>query len=174
MKLAKKFNTIFDRILDFMVIVAAILAVITTLVVAAGIFSRYFLNRPLVWTSEISGYILLYICFLVAAWVLKEEGHVKMDLVLSKLNPRAQSMMNIVTSAINTIVCLILTWYGAKVTWDLFRTHYFTPTILELPKFIFTIAIFIGGFTLSIQFLRRTYGNLTRLRESPAKEQGSG
>jgi C4-dicarboxylate transporter DctQ subunit len=109
---------------------------------------------------EINEYILLYITFLVAAWVLKSEGHIKMDMLLNRLSSRTQSLINAVTSVISAIVCCILAYYGAKVSWDLFRSDYFTPTILEVPKCIIIAVIFLGSFLLFLQFLKNAYGHL--------------
>jgi len=156
-----------------MPILAGILLIFITLIIGVSIASRYFLNRPMGWVTEISEYSLLYITFLVAAWVLKKEGHVKMDIVLTRLKPRTQSVTNVITSAISAVVCFILTWYGVRVTWELFQTGYPTPTILELPKFIIIAAIFIGSFLLFIQFLRRTCSYLGNWRASRDKEQES-
>jgi len=62
--------------------------------------------------------------------VLREEGHVKMDLLLTRLNPRAEAILNIVTSGVGAIICLALTWFGIKVTWDNFQTGYFLHTVV--------------------------------------------
>jgi len=174
MKLVKKLTNFFDRTIGAMAILAGILLIFTMLSVSVAIASRYFLNRPMGWVIEISEYCLLYITFLVAAWVLKGEGHVKMDIILNRFNPRTQSLINVITSAISAIVCIILTWYGVKVTLELFQTGYFTPTILELPKFIIIAIIFVGSFLLLIQFLRRTHGYLASWGAWRDKEQGSG
>lgn len=174
MNLIKKFTSFFDRIINFMAVLAGILLLFSILSITLEVTLRYFLDRPIGWVIEISEYTLLYITFLVAAWVLKKEGHVRMDVVLNWLNPKIQSVMNMITSGISAIVCFILTWYGIKVTWELFETGYFTPTILELPKFIIIAIIFIGSVLLLIQFLRRTYGYLSIWRACRDKERGSG
>lgn len=173
MRLVKKLTNFFDRIIVLMTILAGILLVFAMLIISGAVASRYFLGRPIGWVIEISEYIILFVTFLVAAWVLKQEEHVKMDIVLNQLNPRTQSMINVITSGISAIVCFILTWYGAKVTWELFETGYFTPTLLELPKFIIIAVIFIGSFILFIQFLRRTHNNWGNWRASRAKKPGS-
>ena len=159
-KLLTKATNIFDRTLDVMAVIAGVLLVVATVIVGLGIFSRYFLFRPIAWVTEVSEYIILYIAFLVAAWVLRQEGHVKMDIVINYLNPKAQSIINIITSICCSIACLIITWYGIKVTWEFYKTDVFTYTVLELPKFIFTSVIFVGSFLLFIQFIRRAYGYL--------------
>jgi len=170
MKQRTKAVIIFDRILDLLAALAGILIVFSTLSVATGIFSRYFLHHPISWVTEISEYIILCSTFLLAAWVLRQEGHVKVDIVLVKFNKKAQSLINIVTSICCAIACLILTWYGIKVTWDLYKTNAFTYTVLELPKSIFTFFIFLGSFLLLIQFIRRIYGYLQNGKES--EDQG--
>lgn len=173
MKAERTIWNILDHILKLMLIVSSALVIVTVILVNLGIAARTFANIPIPWVPEISGYITLYITFLAAAWVLKEEGHVKMDFLLIHLNQTDQHRLNTLTSAVSVVVCAILTFYGAKVTWDLFRTGYFTPSILELPKFIFTIPIAIGSFLLVIQFIRRTSQNLTRWREAAMTGTGS-
>jgi TRAP-type C4-dicarboxylate transport system permease small subunit len=174
MKFLTKLAVIFDRTLDVMVVFAGALLAFAVLSVSAAIASRYFLGYPLGWVNEINSYILLYIPFLVGAWVLREEGHVIIDILLERLNPRNQSLINIITSMVSAVVCFILAWYGAVDTWDLFQTNYFTPTQLELPKWIISVIIFIGSFFLFVQFLRRAYLYLKGRKMRHLREESPG
>ena len=151
---------IFDHILTVLFAFSGVLLAFATCSVALGILSRYFFARPIAWVTEISEYILLFITFLVAAWVLKHDEHVKMDIILNLFPPSTQSVINFITSIISAFICLVITLFGARVTWILYKSKAFTYTILELPKFIFTSVILIGGFLLFIQFLRRACGYL--------------
>jgi TRAP-type C4-dicarboxylate transport system permease small subunit len=171
MEIIRKLNNIFNRTLDLMAILAGILLISSMLIICVAVASRYLFGRPMGWVIEITEYSLLYITFLVAAWVLKRNGHVKIDLVFNQLSPRTQSMLNMITSGIGAIICFILFWYGVRVTWELFRTRYFTPTILELPKFVIVAIIFIGSLLLCLQFLNRTFLYLLNWRVSRDKEQ---
>jgi TRAP-type C4-dicarboxylate transport system permease small subunit len=121
---------------------------------------------------EISEYGLLYMNFLVVAWVLKKGGHVKVDIIFNWLNPRNQLRMDIFTSIIAGIASLLITVYGAKVTWHLFKTGYYTPTILELPKFIIIAIIPTGFLLLFIQFIRKTYDHIKNYRSLGIKKEG--
>ena len=154
MTLMKRFDSFFDKILNLMAIVAGGLLAFSMLSVSIAVATRYFFNYPIGWVIEISSYILLYVTFLVAAWVLKEGGHVTIDIILNQLKSRTQSLINFITSIINAAVCLILTYSAGKVTLDLYKTNYFTPTELELPKWIINIIIVIGSLSLFIQFIR--------------------
>ena len=160
MNLLTKVANIFDRTIQVATLLAGILLIFLMLSVSADVVLRYFLGRPMGWVKEVAEYILLYIPFLVAAWVLKREGHVRTDLVLSRFSPRIQSIVNAITSLISAIICFLLTWFGVKATWYFFQVGYVTPTLLRVPKFIIIAIIFVGSFLLFIQFLRRAYSYL--------------
>ena len=148
----------FDYLNIVMVVISAILLLGLTFIVGADITLRYLFNKPVGWVKEVSEYTLVGLGFLVAAWILKDDAHVKMDLVLSKLSPRPQTMLNIITSLISTIVVFIITWFTMRVIIDFYRTKLVAPTVLEPPKWILLTPILVGSFLLGIQFIRRTYG----------------
>ena len=158
--LLAKAGSVFDRLLDLFAILAGIIISSITVSVCAGILSRYFLNRPLSWVVEISEYGLLYMTFLAAAWVLRHEQHVSVDLVYSRFSRKNQSIASVFTSVLAGIVFLIITFYGFKVTKHQFDTKYFTPTILEAPKFIVTLIIPVGTLLLLIQIMRKVYRHI--------------
>jgi TRAP-type C4-dicarboxylate transport system permease small subunit len=125
--------------------------------VNAEVIMRYFLRSPLVWVVEISEVLLLFITFLGAAWVLKKEGHVKMDIVLSRFKPRAQAMANVVTSILSAIVVSLLVWYGILVTLEHYQRGLYQPTLLEIPNAAVLFIIPLGALLLVIQLIRRAY-----------------
>lgn len=153
-----KVMNVFDRTLDVLFVLSGVLLSFASLSVGAMIFSRYFLNRPMGWIIEINEYILLHLAFMMAAWVLRKEAHVKMDIVFDQLGPRLQVALNIMSSIVGAAVCFVLTWFGAKVTWQLYLKKSLTTTYLEIPKWPLTIVIFFGSFLLMVQFIRRISG----------------
>jgi C4-dicarboxylate transporter DctQ subunit len=157
MQFLKRLGRVFDQINIIMVIISALFILGLTFIVGADITLRYLFYKPLGWVKEVSEYILVVLGFLVAAWILKDDGHVKMDLVLTKVSPRVQTMMNIITSFISVIVVLIITWFSLRVTVQFYQTKLLTPSVLEPPKWILLTPIFVGSLLLAIQFIRRTY-----------------
>ena len=158
MKFLARLGRLFDYINNIMVVVSAILLLGLTFIVGADITLRYLFNKPLGWVKEVSEYTLVGLGFLVAAWILKDDGHVKMDLVLNKVRPRIQTMMNIITSGISTIIVFIIAWFSLRVIIEFYRTKLVAPTVLEPPKWILLVPILVGSFLLGIQFIRRTCG----------------
>ncbi len=149
---------IFDRIMDVFAIIAGIILIFLMLIVCADVTLRYFFDSPLIWAMEVTQVCLLYITFLVAAWLLRREGHTKMDIVLTRFNPDTQAVINIITSIISALIWLLLTWYGALVTCGHFQRGTFAFSIMEFPLAPIEIIIPVGSLLLFIQFLRRSYG----------------
>lgn len=156
---------ILDRIINFSSVVAGIILIFVTLSVTAEVVLRYFFGRPTVWVVEIAGYSLLYITFLVVSWIQKRQKHVRMDLIFNHLSPKLRSALNLFTSIICSIICFILTLYGAKVTLYFLIAGYPTPTPLRLPKFIIVTIIFFGSLLLLIEFIRTTYHGWLEMKE---------
>lgn len=166
MKLLARVAAVLDRTNDLFAIMACVLLTFMMLSVSAEVVMRYLFNRPLGWVVEISEISLLYITFLGVAWLLKRERHVKMDILVTRLKPRVQALLNVFGSIIGVAVCWVLTWYGAQVTWSHFQRGLFEPTILEIPNVYVLWVIPVGSFLFFTQFLRRTYSYLRIWRAS--------
>ena len=151
---------LFDRLLDILMVLAIIILVFGWLSVCFEVIMRYFVGKPQIWVIEFVEYSLLYICFLGAPWLLRQDGHVKVDVLLNRLNPRNQALLNTITSGLATILWLLLTWYTAGTTLKAFQMGYYTATILEVPKAPLYAVMPLGSFLLFVQFSRRTYGYL--------------
>ncbi len=172
MKRLSQINSVFNYILDSLGLVASVLIVIAMLVVVTDVVMRYFLNRPIDWSMEITEYTLLFIAFLGAAWVLRREGHVRMDLVLNRLEPRTQALLNTVTSIIGAFIWLTITWFSVKATLEFQQLGFFFFTPLRTPKFIVLSVIPVGSVLLSIQFMRRAYSYGQSFAGQQPREQG--
>jgi len=168
-----KLATIFDRILTISVFLTGVLVVFLMLSVSMEVALRYFFGRPTTWVTEISSYALLYIPFLAAAWILKEDGHVRMDFLLNKLNRKSQYFMNMLTSFVGATICFLLTCFGAKITIYFYEKGYRMASALRMPRYAVVAIIVFGSFLLFIQFLRMGCGYLEKLRalQNESQEQ---
>ncbi len=164
MKILRRAEAIFDDIMSFFTSLADFLVIFTMVVVCMEVVMRYFFKHSLMWVFETTSYSMLFITYLAAPWLLKEEGHTVMDLVSNRLRPRIQAMLNFITSIIGAFVCLVITWYGAETTLYLLRMGIREQSAVRPPSFILYIVIPIGSLLLSIQFLRRAHKHLNKWR----------
>ncbi len=149
--------SVFDRILGVFFFLGAIILAFIMLAVCWDVIARAVANKPLPWVLEFSEYSLLFMCFLCAAWVLRNNGHVISDLLLVRLNPKKQAFLNTLTSILGAVICAILTGFGTYVSLEKLWAGSFQPTAIKPPDFPLFIIIPIGCSLLSIQFLRRAF-----------------
>ena len=162
-KLLKRLR-LFDGVLGLTAAMAAVLYGLTAILVCAMVAGRYFLNYPLGWVIEICEYILLYSCFLGAAWVLRDDGHVRMDLITDKLSPKHKAAINVVTSIAGIIICAVLTWYSIRSTLNRYHEGAWFDTFLQWPRAPIYAVVPIGFFLLTIEYARSISGHLKTWR----------
>ena len=155
-RIVKLATTIFETTIGSMAVLSATLLLFITIAVTTGVIARYFFRNPLMWVVEISSYCLLFITFLGAAWVLKREKHVSMDMVLRWLSPHGSALLNLVTSVLGVVITLTVTIYTAESVWNYYEVGYRTTTLLYVPQWIILLVIPLGVFALCIQFIRRS------------------
>jgi len=166
MKLLSKMSIIFDHIIDSFAFLAGVLIVVIMFLMTLEAFMRYFFLIGLAWVAEICEYMLFLIGFFGAAWLLKKQGHVNVDFVLQFLNPKAKALLNMITSAMGGIVCLIITWSSVEAAIEHVQASIDVVKSLSIPKAPFLFILSLGAFMLSIQFLRNAYDYMTVWREN--------
>ena len=158
-KLQTKATSVFDRALSVSAFAAAAFIILIMLTICFDVVTRR-IGYPQRWTIEIAEDYMIFITFLGAAWLLKKEGHVRMDILVNALNPKTQALLGIITSIIGIVISLYLVVWGSLTTWDHYQRGIFQMTPLLMPTAPLLAIIPIGSILLLIQFLRRTYGYL--------------
>ncbi|MFC1968332.1 TRAP transporter small permease [Chloroflexota bacterium] len=155
---------VFDWTTRWSANIGSFLLLLICLIVVYDVTMRYFFLRPTFWAQDIVEYILVYSTFFAAAWLLRRERHVHLPILIDRLRPKAQVVMNLVTSIIGTVVCVILLWQSFARMWDLLQAGIRVPHTLAVPEWIVTAAIPFGSLLLSIGFMRRACSFFATLR----------
>jgi TRAP-type C4-dicarboxylate transport system permease small subunit len=171
-KILEKGGALFDRMMNLFAFLAALVVISMVGILCYEVFMRYIVHKPPAWAWEIAESMLCLIAFLGAAWLLREDGHVSVDIVHSQLKPRLKTLIDIVTSALGMAICLIIGWAGAGITIDHFQSGITLPGYLDLPKAPLLLFIPLGCFMLSIQFLRKAFNHLKSLRNRTKGDTG--
>ena len=122
---------IYDKVVRIFAYLCGILLGLITLSVTADVIVRKVWDTPLFGVVECSEHALVFITFLGAAWVLKQDGHVRLDLILGWLRPKRRAVLNIVTSLVGAALCLFISYRGTLTVWDLWQRHIETVKALE-------------------------------------------
>lgn len=154
--LLKTFQKIIDKISDIFAFIAGVLLLYLVVSITIDVICRYVFSRPLPNTTDISEILLHFITFLTAAWVMKLDGHVKMDFILALASEKVQHFINAITSIVSALICLVLCYFGSVVTWDLYTRHIVQGVMLELPQAPLMIIIPISFFLLFFQCVNKS------------------
>ena len=159
-KVTERAWAIYDKILDLLVVFATFLVIFDTVIVSIDVLMRSAFGTTWKGFFEIAEYSLLWMAFLGAAWLLRINGHVRVDLILSRLKPKPKVMISIVSSIICALVFMVIIWYSAKITLHDFQVGFTLSSLLTPPKWPVEIIIPIGSLLLLIQLLRNIYEHL--------------
>lgn len=165
MKPLMKVGVIFDRFLGALMFVVCAIFTFAMLLVCVDVVLRYVLNRPILWATEVCEYILVGIVTLGMAWLLKEEGHVKIDLLVDWFGPNPQALINAITSIFGALVVLTITWYGLDKTFELMQGFAMETGVLGIHKAYLLLPLDLGLFLLFVQLVRRSNAYLRSWRK---------
>lgn len=74
---------------------------------AAGVFT-------IPWKIDVAQYLLYFATFLAAPWVLREGGHVSVDLIAAMLPSAAADVLARVAAVIGASCSVVLVWYSLQ------------------------------------------------------------
>jgi TRAP-type C4-dicarboxylate transport system permease small subunit len=151
-----------ERLLDFaidaFVLAAAVILAALFVCVSAEVVMRYFIGRPTRWVNEFSEYALLWLAFLAGPWVLREEAHVKVEMLTDALSPEWRRKLHVTTSLVGAAVCALFCWVSTAYVLEVFGTGEFLFKSVQLPKWAVMAVMPPGLALLAIQFVRRALG----------------
>jgi TRAP-type C4-dicarboxylate transport system permease small subunit len=166
----KKFNAIFDGLVNVMFYIAGVLIMCQMLVELYEVIGRYFLRRPPVWGVEFCEYTLFLIGFLGTTWVLRKGAHINVTIVLERLRPTTKTYLNLFSSLIGILISLIIFWFALKTSWENYLTGVKVVKTYALHKWFFLSFIVLGYLLMLIEFVRQFSGHLRKL--GLKKEEG--
>ncbi len=151
------------------VVLAEIALAVLLILVFHEVVARYVFNNPTLYSVEISEYLLIFIAFMAAGWVMKNNGHVRMSSVISLMPLRMRQFADVFTSIIVFCFCAILVWQGMKSSLMAFTGGYHSSSLLNVPLWIPYAIIPLGSLILALQMIVRignTIAGLTTKEQS--------
>lgn len=119
------------------------------LVTAADVVWRNLFNRPIMGVVESSGYLLAVFILLGLGYTEQVKAHVRVAIMTSRLSPRAQLILNIMTTLISLFIFSILAWQGLVVGIQE-RT---VSDLLRIPQYPFRLLVAVGAFFVCLELL---------------------
>ena len=149
---------IYDGLLGLMALIAAATLVWLMVSVVTSVVMRNLGMQPFAWLFTSSEYGLFYMTMLGAPWLVRERGHVHIELVTAALPPALRRIVSRGVAAACVIVSLILAWYGLQLFLTNVERNDFDVRAYFYPRWMLTITFPIAFTFMAIEFARFVFG----------------
>ena len=170
MKIIGRANSVFDGIVNAFAVLSGVIVVGLMIAVSSSAIGRTFWDITWIGLVESCQISVLYFTFLGTTWVLRQEKHVVMDLITTRLSPRNQLIINIITSIICALTCLVILRYSTEAVWSSWQAGIYQYEHFEILDAHILLIIPVGTLLLLIQFLRRIKGFIVKLKDTGKSE----
>ena len=103
-------------------------------------------------------YGLLYMTMLGAPWLVREKGHVHIELVTAMLPAALRQIVSRLVALLCVLVCLILAWKGFELFLVNIERNDFDVRAYYFPRWILTITFPISFGLMVVEFMRFVVG----------------
>ena len=148
----------YGRLLEVFAAVACALILGMTLMICADVLLRNLRVFPIAgleWANEISEAMLYLITLLTAPWLLRRGQHIRVDIILRAVPPRAGWLMEWTVDLLGLACSAMIAWYSARAAFASFKAGSVSIKTLVTPEWWLLIALPIAFTALTIEMLLR-------------------
>jgi TRAP-type C4-dicarboxylate transport system permease small subunit len=128
-----------------------------TVIIIYAVASRYILSFSLTWIEEVVRFLMAWIVFLGISVVLYERGHMGMQALLFKFNPKVQKILGMIFDILVILFLFIVFVEGCKLSlvgWEQ------TSPVAEVRYFWVYLSLPVGALLGVIQALIFIYDDI--------------
>ncbi|UWR24296.1 TRAP transporter small permease [Sulfitobacter sp. S190] len=114
--------------------------------------------QPFAWLFTSSEYAILYMTMLGAPWLVRERGHVHIELVTAALPAHARRIVSRSVAAICVAICALLAWKGAELMLTNIARNDLDVRAYYFPKWVLTAAFPVCFGLMAVEFSRYVFG----------------
>ena len=149
----KKFIDLVAIISRLCGISAALMILLSVLVVCQMVVVRYVLQESVILQTELVTYLLIAATLIGSPYVLLTKGHVNVDLVPIYLKRRSRFYLALFASVSSWLFCLLMTWLGFEFWLEAWEGNWLSESVWEVRLWIPYAALPLGFAIISLQYL---------------------
>ena len=144
----------YTAILYGMAWLAGLLIAAMMVVITADVVLRNFGYQSSSHFFTFTEYALLIVPCLGAPWLVREKGHIYVEILLMQLRPPARRRLMTFIGLACIAVCLVVAWYGFEVTWKDWSGAERDVRSFDAPRWAVVMWIPISFLLMAIEFAR--------------------
>lgn len=150
---------IYNAILSF----CALLFLVIIFATVAGVFARYILDSPLIWSDELARFALIWMIFLGAGVVSFKDSHLIVDFIYEYSSKKVTSFLKTFSIVVVLAFLLVLVIFSI----DLLRVAgYNTSPALGIPLSFWRGSVVAGAILMIIAMIYNQVKRIQKWREN--------
>ncbi|WP_101069151.1 TRAP transporter small permease [Roseovarius salinarum] len=154
----KRLVQLYDLILTGMALLAGGLLVWLMVSILISVTMRNLGLQPFAWLFLSGEYGLFYLTMLGAPWLVRERGHVHVELVTAMLPRPAQRLLSRLVALACVGLCALLAWKGLDLVQQNYARSDYDVRAYFTPKWLLTIAFPVSFGMMAVEFARFVFG----------------
>lgn len=115
--------------------------------------------QPFAWLFTSAEYGLLYMTMLGAPWLVRERGHVHIELLTSALPDGPRAIVSRLVAAGCVAICLVLAWQGIELVLKNIDRGDYDTRAYYYPRWLLTITFPVSFALMAVEFSRFVFGH---------------
>lgn len=152
-----------SKALSFLVNFSAVTAGATLVWLMVSVITSVLMRnaglQPFAWLFTSAEYGLLYMTMLGSPWLVREKGHVHIELVTAALPDKARRIVSRIVAIACVSVCVILAWKGVELFLKNIDRGDYDTRAYYYPRWMLTIAFPVSFGLMAIEFSRFIFGS---------------
>jgi len=125
--------------------------------ITVDVVLRYAFNAPTKWANEFSRYFMVALVFLALSYAVKENAHIKVDILVAKLPRRIHDWLKVVTSILFLAYAAILFYFNWTFFAQSFALKTTSRTVIDVVLWPAQLLMPVGLAIMSLLLLCMIY-----------------
>lgn len=160
----RKLETVSRFLCKLTGLIGALSLLAAALVTTEGVMVRKLLGWSTIWQIELSVFLLMYACFVGAAFGQMHEHHLNIDLLIIYLPPRVREVLLICVAAASCVVCVAIAIHAWPMWWSALADNEHSESLWGPPLWIPYLFLPLGVTLVLLQTLVQIRGKIVNLR----------
>ena len=145
---------------------ASWLTLLLVLIVCFDVFARYLLGQSSVGVQELEWHIFAVIFLAAAAFTLKYDGHVRVDVIYTRFGERTKAWVNLIGTILFLIpLCLVVIWSSHNFIINSFLMNETSPNAGGLPaRYLLKALIPVSFFLLLLEGFSLMFKSIIKIK----------
>jgi TRAP-type C4-dicarboxylate transport system permease small subunit len=149
----KKLIKWIDKASDIGAYLSGLFMILIVLLILVEIFLRTFFKTSTLIADEYSAYFFVVVVMLGIPYTLRENGHIRISLVTSRLPEKIRKFFEILAILIALFLCIFICYHAILMVYDAYSLEMTADSIAETPIYIPQLVIPIGFILFALQFI---------------------